>query len=1265
MKKKLILLIFLLMILLALPMVFAEVLTDNSPFYLEGAINKTSNETFTASINANWTISTLGAQAGVTIVNDALSLVYAGGLNNGATVAYAHKLNVTDGIKNFTWFHGRVSVIAAGESGFLINGRDTNITFGTGDFWKDAVFTIREDVNIEIGSHGSGACSWGNTETAITGWMSDGTWQDVRIIVRKVGADWGAIVLINGTQAALLPKMCKTGTTITDYPIFLNFGTDEKAVNLKIDDWVAYNGSEYNVPEIVIDTTPPVITYGLPENNTRQNIIPLIFNLSVSDDSINLITCVLRNESNIFNETTLPQDIAFDMTYNTSDTAIVQAFNFNITCFDNDEDNNNSATLLLNITIDNILPVITLILPENNTIIDKHFNNITYDALCEDTQPLAFNISLINESGDVIASFQNNTRDESEILLRGSIDLSNILIGINTLNYTCVDAHTYIDSLVEYSIKDDILNKIYYGTKSMNDVSIQLLASSLTLCNFNTYSLSDREVFWYDFTACNIIEKDTINEYAFMLRDNDGSLKYLADSPYEAHFVTDDNFITFHLNNDDKAEYKIIKFGKDYKIIIKTILTLLDFRNSIGGLNKETKFLTVEIIESIYTSLNHFDFPASTVIINSDVFIPIFNVTVNLTAGEHITLKGSGIIKKVTLPQATEVFGKLIVNNEILFESSILSTADVISFNIPIDHTDLIAGQNNISLEAKETDPGAINITNFIIEGDIDMSSHENEVIHSHNNKTITTATASFINIFNTSINRTINTTSLIDIQHRVINNVATSTTMTCYAESNATGEITPSYYSYLDDIDETGNAGIAYASTIKSVDAETWLLYCKTSNGVQVTHVLTGYAFLLGDNSENIIASIQSQSSAVTVVGASEILIHTADEFKFENSTEIDLIATISAQSFTGEHATPMKFKVNSTTINEADCLGTSESGFISSNDARTIKFYFDCEDNNRGNINLTAYAIAGSSESANILNVSITGYEVAPQPLSEQNIPPIIVITEPLSGSSLRLNNNIRFISSDPNSDNYIINISLINSTNTSVIAHLNKDETNFTFNFSTFSPGSYKLKATVKENESVELFENSFNISINIVNIIINLTSPANKSTIKKNPVKFKFDVDIEANCSFFFNKVWTINQSINATIGENSFESLNLENGSYFWSVGCVNTGITTRSSTFVFAVDLSTQSFGVLTCPNTTAGMMFLMLAVIIALFFIIIALMFKIGIFGVFGSILMIITSLYLSPCINMFAYAMALFSLFMLIWFALSGLGFINNTFK
>lgn len=73
---------------------------------------------------------------------------------------------------------------------------------------------------------------------------------------------------------------------------------------------------------------------------------------------------------------------------------------------------------------------------------------------------------------------------------------------------------------------------------------------------------------------------------------------------------------------------------------------------------------------------------------------------------------------------------------------------------------------------------------------------------------------------------------------------------------------------------------------------------------------------------------------------------------------------------------------------------------------------------------------------------------------------------------------------------------------------------------------------------------------------------------------------------------------------------------------------------------------------VTSCPDTVAGVLILALFVAVVLFFLLIALIWKIGIIGMIGSILLLIISLYFIPCMILFGKLMLWFSLFLIAWF-------------
>ncbi len=78
-----------------------------------------------------------------------------------------------------------------------------------------------------------------------------------------------------------------------------------------------------------------------------------------------------------------------------------------------------------------------------------------------------------------------------------------------------------------------------------------------------------------------------------------------------------------------------------------------------------------------------------------------------------------------------------------------------------------------------------------------------------------------------------------------------------------------------------------------------------------------------------------------------------------------------------------------------------------------------------------------------------------------------------------------------------------------------------------------------------------------------------------------------------------------------------------------------------------------------TCAASTDAVLVLYLLPLIAFFFIILAMIVRVGALGFFGSVLLFISAWFLSPCSAIFAFLVALFGLIMLMWFSVTGLSF------
>ena len=157
-----------------------------------------------------------------------------------------------------------------------------------------------------------------------------------------------------------------------------------------------------------------------------------------------------------------------------------------------------------------------------------------------------------------------------------------------------------------------------------------------------------------------------------------------------------------------------------------------------------------------------------------------------------------------------------------------------------------------------------------------------------------------------------------------------------------------------------------------------------------------------------------------------------------------------------------------------------------------------------------------------------------------------------------------------------------------------------------------------------------------------------------------VSFQFITDTgnSNNCSLFIDStINMINQSINASVGSNTFQTVSLSNATHTWLVRCDNSSLTGVSDQFVLNVLIpDPNALSITVCSNTSAGIIKLGIIVAMAIFFITLGLAFHVGFIGVFGSVMLMISSWFLSPCSNIFGYAVALLSGILILFFMARG---------
>ena len=184
---------------------------------------------------------------------------------------------------------------------------------------------------------------------------------------------------------------------------------------------------------------------------------------------------------------------------------------------------------------------------------------------------------------------------------------------------------------------------------------------------------------------------------------------------------------------------------------------------------------------------------------------------------------------------------------------------------------------------------------------------------------------------------------------------------------------------------------------------------------------------------------------------------------------------------------------------------------------------------------------------------------------------------------------------------------------------------------------------------------------------------LQSPENNtlfnSTISPISIEFVYFINFTETTNVFLFINGTFNQSQFSVFGNNTFSSVAFaQNNSYEWFVNTSVNDTNFQSGTFFFTTNIirkSTQFLSLTECPNTTAGILVLWLLVFIAAIFIVLGLNFQIGFIGFFGALMLMVTSWFISPCVNFFALLLAFFAIVMIVYFAfVAPLGFRNRVF-
>jgi hypothetical protein len=503
--------------------------------------------------------------------------------------------------------------------------------------------------------------------------------------------------------------------------------------------------------------------------------------------------------------------------------------------------------------------------------------------------------------------------------------------------------------------------------------------------------------------------------------------------------------------------------------------------------------LASQVGEEVSVSIRAFNVDLDDIVFDSGDYIPIINSTYNASTLTNVTIRGLGQLRKVTSPVASTVSMRLVVNQQILFDQSVRTVSgvdDIGVFNIPISQVNSIIGLNNLSIEIKEDGAGSVNLSQFQIHlyanSTSDFTDLDSVVLDFVD---ISFSSTSFVNIGNATIRKTQESLTFIDVQH-TFSTTGADTTPNCYLINNITSDRTPIYYRWLENSVDTGSSGINYVSNTSTIGHERWAVFCESTDTDTIANNITINLIALKDLNGSIVSASTNKSNAsLTLTGSHNNILklnHTIAE-----GPEMDIAATMVIQSTSGAQegtASPMLF-LNSTDLNSTQCSQTFQRSLESNSDIGTIKFHAHCTGSTKGdNFEVGLYTSVATGETLSVLNASLSVIEVSEQNITEGNLPPIVMIENPLDGENVSFSTNIIWVTTELQNHRYITNITLHNATFVTTIAtNISDTLSNFTFDFAEINNGVYNLTVQSCENDTVERLCGEDTNLINVSNAI----------------------------------------------------------------------------------------------------------------------------------------------------------------------------------
>jgi len=587
---------------------------------------------------------------------------------------------------------------------------------------------------------------------------------------------------------------------------------------------------------------------------------------------------------------------------------------------------------------------------------------------------------------------------------------------------------------------------------------------------------------------------------------------------------------------------------------------------------------TLSIRSHQNVSMLNFKLDFNNLLIDSSTYSFFSNSSVNFTNNDNVTIRGTGALQLFFGNLNNQLSGRVILGGTTFFDASLRtanSAGDRGVFNIPISSI-TTTGNQYITTEFKDSAVSSLNLSSLTLQFMTNRSSAGDTINKPIFSSSINISSTDFKNIVNYSISKSFTSKTYVEISDKLTKTSGTDSTPQCYIQNHNTSELSVVYHRFLKSASDTGSSGVSFLSSTSTSGGEIWKLYCKSDDLDTIQHDITILLIEMTDSGGNFIQGFYNETTYnQTITGSNNEVARFQGHFP-RSGDEIAITTSAYWQSSSGaqESSDSPILKINSSYLSETNCLDTKSRSLQSASDVGALILHTLCTNITLDSaLDFSAWVDVQSGETIDILNISMSSFDVTQLDVTAENDPPQLIALvlnstdnpSNLTDADLKVN----FTTFDPDGDTITFKIDWF--TDGSVVSEL---ENQTTIDSASTEKGEVWIAQVTLNDGTVDGPKtNSSSLTILDSNISLTLDGPANASNSLVSAVVFTYtgnDADKEdINYTLYVDTTdatTVVNTSTGAGDTQQSYTHRSQANGTtLYWRVQIDQNGLAVNSS----------------------------------------------------------------------------------------------------